>query len=190
MPTPVDVTYFPSAIALRKWFQQNHATARELWVGFHRKQTGIPSVTWPESVDEALCVGWIDGIRKRIDGERYTIRFTPRRRESIWSAVNIKRVGLLSRTKRMRPSGRKAFEARQEHRSGIYAYEQRKQAVLDEGHVTLLKKDKAAWAFFERLPPSHRTVLIWWISSAKREETRAARLHKLIEASRRGKRLF
>jgi uncharacterized protein YdeI (YjbR/CyaY-like superfamily) len=189
MPTPVNITYFPNAAALRKWFARHHATAADLWIGFYKRETGKPSVTWPESVDEALCVGWIDGIRKRIDDERYTIRFTRRRPKSIWSAVNIRRMADLAGAKRIRPAGRKAFEARTENRSGVYAYEQRRDH-LDEPYAGLLKKNSAAWAFFERLPPSHRKTLCWWIVSAKREETRLARLKKLIEASRKGQRLF
>jgi uncharacterized protein YdeI (YjbR/CyaY-like superfamily) len=184
-----DVTFFSSAAKLRNWFRANHASARELWVGFYKKKTRKPSVTWPESVDEALSVGWIDGIRKRIDAERYAIRFTPRRPGSIWSAINIRRVEFLTKSKRMRRAGITAFEARRENRSGIYAYEQRP-ATLVEPYGGILRDDPQAAAFFEKLPPSHRRTVTWWIVSAKREGTRLARLHKLIDACRRGKRLF
>src|SRR5260221_2674345 len=117
--------FFPTPPALQKWFEQNHAIAQELWVGFYKKGSGKPSITWPESVDEALCVGWIDGIRKNIDESSYKIRFSPRKSRSIWSSVNIKRAQELIGQGRMRPAGLKAFEARKENRSGIYSYDQR-----------------------------------------------------------------
>jgi uncharacterized protein YdeI (YjbR/CyaY-like superfamily) len=145
MPTPADVTYFRSPADLRKWLRANHATAGELWVGFYKKDSGKPSITWPESVDEALCVGWIDGIRKTLGAETYTIRFTPRRKGSIWSAVNITRVKVLTAEKRMRPTGMKAFAARQENKSGIYAYEQRRDQ-LEEPYAGRLRENKAAWS--------------------------------------------
>ena len=116
----MEIVFFPTPPDLQKWFRRNHATERELWIGFYKKNSGRPSITWPESVDEALCVGWIDGIRKSIDEESYMIRFTPRRRGSIWSAVNIKRVEVLTNEKRMQPAGLAAFAARRENRSGIY----------------------------------------------------------------------
>jgi uncharacterized protein YdeI (YjbR/CyaY-like superfamily) len=188
MPTPKDVTYFESPAGLRAWFRTHHATAEELWVGFHKKHSGTPSITWPESVDEALCVGWIDGIRKRIDHGSYTIRFTPRRKGSIWSAVNIGRVKELSAAKRMRPAGLKAYGARLENKSGIYSYEQRRDR-LEEPYAGLLRKHKTAWAFFEAQPPSYRKIIGWWIVSAKRDDTRLQRLERLTEACAQGKRL-
>jgi uncharacterized protein YdeI (YjbR/CyaY-like superfamily) len=188
MPVPRGVTYFRSPAELRKWFKANHATAEELWVGFYKKDTGRPSITWPESVDEALCVGWIDGIRKGLDGERYTIRFTPRRKGSIWSAVNMRRVKALTDEKRMHPAGLKAYAARLDNKSGIYAYEQRRDR-LEEPYAGELKKHKAAWEFFEAQPPGYRKVIGWWIVSAKKEETRQARLKTLIDACAKGKRL-
>jgi uncharacterized protein YdeI (YjbR/CyaY-like superfamily) len=189
MPTPTAVTYFPAPADLRKWLRANHAAAAELWIGFHKKESGKPSVTWPEAVDEALCVGWIDGIRKSLGPERYTIRFTPRRKGSIWSAVNIARVKVLTGEKRMRPAGVTAFAARLENKSGIYSYEQRRDR-LEEPYAGLLKKHKAAWTFFELQPPGYRKVMGWWIVSAKREETRQQRLKKLIDACEKGKRLL
>ncbi len=129
MPTPTDVTYFRTPADLRKWFRANHAKVAELWIGFHKKDSGKPSITWPESVDEALCVGWIDGIRKSLGPESYTIRFTPRRKSSIWSAVNIARVKVLTDEKRMRPPGITAYAASLENKSGIYAYEQRRDRI-------------------------------------------------------------
>ncbi len=180
--------FFSTAADFRKWLGPNHATATELWVGFYRKHTGRPSLTWPESVDEALCVGWIDGIRKRIDAESYMIRFTPRRRGSIWSAVNIRRVAVLTNEKRMQPAGLTAFAARIENKSGIYAYEQRSEQ-LPEPYASRLRKNKAAWEFFQAQPPSYRKTLGWWVVSAKQEETRRKRLEKLISESARGRRL-
>jgi uncharacterized protein YdeI (YjbR/CyaY-like superfamily) len=170
------------------WLEENHATATELWVGFYKRDSGKPSITWPESVDQALCFGWIDGIRKRVDKITYKIRFTPRRRSSIWSAINIKRAEELARQKRMRPAGLKAFAARIENKSGIYSYEQRT-TELAEPYATHLKKNKAAWNFFGIQLPSYRKMIGWWIVSAKKEETRMARLAKLISESAKGKRL-
>ena len=171
------------------WLEKNHATATELWIGFYKKDSGKPSITWPESVDQALCFGWIDGIRKGVDEISYKIRFTPRRRGSIWSAINIKRAKELVRQKQMRPTGLKAFAARIENKSGIYSYEQRK-TDLEEPYAKLLKKNKEAWNFFEKQPPSYRKMIGWWIISAKKEETRMARLAKLISESAKGKRLL
>jgi uncharacterized protein YdeI (YjbR/CyaY-like superfamily) len=180
--------FFAAPADLRKWLQRHHATAKELWVGFHRKHVGKPSITWPESVDEALCVGWIDGIRKRIDEESYAIRFTPRRRRSIWSAVNIRRAVTLTNEKRMQPAGLAAFKARIENRSGIYSYEQRSEQ-LPEPFAETLRQNPAAWKFFQAQPPWYRKTIGWWVVSAKREETRSRRLEKLIAESAGGRRL-
>ena len=182
------ITFFRTPADLRKWFRKNHATAQELWIGFYKVGSGKPSITWPESVDEALCVGWIDGIRKTIDDESYKIRFTPRKKISTWSAVNITRVKVLTDEKRMQPAGLKAFEARRENRSGIYAYEQRP-GEFDEPYLGLMKKDKAAWAYFQAQSPSYRRTLIWFVVSAKQEETRLKRLQRLIAACAGGRRL-
>jgi uncharacterized protein YdeI (YjbR/CyaY-like superfamily) len=168
---------------------ENHATATELWVGFYKKDSGKPSITWPESVDEALCFGWIDGIRKGVDEISYQIRFTPRRRASIWSATNIKRAKELSTQKRMLGPGLMAFTRRLENKSAVYSYEQRK-AELERPYAELLKKNKAAWNFFQTQPPSYRKMIGWWIISAKTEKTRMARLEKLIGKSAKGKRLL
>jgi len=188
LPTPTNVTYFKTSADLRKWLKANHAKAEELWVGYYKKDSGRPSVTWPESVDEALCVGWIDGIRKTIDAERYTIRFTPRRSTSIWSAVNIARMKVLTGEKRVLPAGEKAFAVRKENRSGIYAYEQRRER-LEEPYAGMLKKHKAASAFFDAQPPGYRKIMGWFIVSAKTEDTRLKRLKILIDACEKGKRL-
>jgi uncharacterized protein YdeI (YjbR/CyaY-like superfamily) len=181
--------FFRTPADFRTWLEKNHATAAELWVGFYKKASGKASITWPESVDQALCFGWIDGIRKRVDEISYQIRFTPRRCGSIWSAINIKRAKDLARQKQMRPIGLKAFAARIENKSGIYSYEQRKTG-LEDPYAKLLKKNKAAWDFFEKQPPWYRKMIGWWIISAKKEETRMARLAKLINESASGKRLL
>lgn len=184
----MDPLFFPAPKDLRQWFRQNHTKGDELWVGYHKKGSGKPSITWPESVDEALCVGWIDGIRKSVDHESYKVRFTPRRRGSIWSAVNIQRVAALTNDGRMRPEGQKAFAARRENKSGIYSYEQRR-AELEEPYRSLLRQNKAAWQFFTAQPPSYRKAIAWWIVSAKQEVTRQRRLQKLTEESARARRL-
>jgi len=180
--------FFRTAADFRTWLEKNHSTATELRVGFYKKNSGKPSITWAESVDQALCFGWIDGVRKRIDETSYQIRFTPRRRGSIWSAINIKRAEELVRQKQMRPRGLKAFAARIENKSGIYSYEQRS-TELNEPYARLLKKNKAAWNFFGKQPPSYRKMICWWIISAKKEETRMARLAKLTSESAKEKRL-
>lgn len=180
--------FFTTSDDLQKWFFRHHATRSELWVGFYKKGSGKPSITWPESVDEALCVGWIDGIRKSIDADSYKIRFTPRRRGSIWSAVNIRRVEALTNESRMLPAGLRAFAARKENKSGIYSYEQRR-AELEEPYESLLRENEAAWEFFRAQPPSYRKALSWWVTSAKQEATRQKRLQKLIEECARGRRL-
>ena len=180
--------FFKSPAAFREWLEKHHASEQELWVGFYKKDSGRPSITWPESVDEALCYGWIDGIRKSVDDVSYMIRFTPRRARSIWSAVNIKRVGVLTGEGRMRPAGLKAFEALVENRSKIYAYEQRK-PELDEPYAKRFRQNKAAREFYRAQPASYRTTVNWWVLSAKREETRLRRLESLIEDSAQGRRI-
>lgn len=182
------IKYFKSANDFRRWLEKNHATTQELWVGYCKKGSQRPSITWPESVDEALCFGWIDGIRKSVDDLRYTIRFTPRRLGSIWSAVNIKRARELSDKGLMKRPGTVAFDARKENRSGVYSYEQRS-ANLDGSYEKRLRQNKAAWDFFYAQPPSYRKVIGWWIVSAKQEGTRLKRLEKLIRESARGERL-
>ena len=167
--------FFQTSADFRAWLEENHSTATELWVGFHKRSSGNLSITWPESVDQALCFGWIDGIRKRVDETSYQIRFTPRRRGSIWSAININRATELVRQKQMRPAGIKAFRARIENKSGIYSYEQRK-SDLSEPYADVLKKNKAAWNFFRTQPPSYRKMICWWILSAKREQTRISKI--------------
>lgn len=181
--------FFPDASGWRKWLEKNHATADELWVGFHKRASGKPSITWPESVDEALCVGWIDGLRKSIDEDSYKIRFTPRRAGSTWSLVNTKRAEELVALGRMRPAGLEAFGARKDKRSGIYAYEQRKTAALDPKQERRFRANKQAWDFFQSQPPSYRQTATWWVISAKRDQTRERRLAALIEDSEHGRRI-
>jgi len=181
-------TFFRTPAEFREWLAKYHATKDELVVGFYKKDSGQPSITWPESVDEALCYGWIDGIRKSLDEIGYTIRFTPRKPGSIWSSVNIKRAQALIEQGRMQPAGLKAYEARRENISGIYSYEQRS-VELDEPYNRLLKKNKAAWSFFQAQPASYRKAVSWWIISAKKEETRLKRLEKLVAFSAQGQRL-
>jgi uncharacterized protein YdeI (YjbR/CyaY-like superfamily) len=181
--------FFRTPEDFRTWLEKNHATATELWVGFYTNDSGKRSITWPESVDQALCFGWIDGIRKRVNEISYQIRFSSRRRGSIWSAINIKRAEELVRRKQMQPSGLEAFAARIENKSGIYSYEQRS-AELTQPYAKLLKNNEAACNFFEKQPASYRRMIAWWIVSAKKEETRMARLAKLISESSKGKRLF
>jgi uncharacterized protein YdeI (YjbR/CyaY-like superfamily) len=184
----VKIRFFPSYSDLRKWFEKNHATARELWVGYYKKSSGKPSISWPESVDEALCVGWIDGIRYRLDDCSYMIRFSPRRTGSIWSVINVRRAQVLIAEGRMSPSGLEAFQARKENKSGVYSYEQRR-AQLEEPYSGRLRKNKAAWDFFRVQPPSYKKAAGWWVVSAKKEDTRLKRLDKLIEDSARGLRI-
>jgi uncharacterized protein YdeI (YjbR/CyaY-like superfamily) len=180
--------FFKTQSDFRRWFEKHHDSSKELLVGFYKKGSGRPSITWPESVDEALCFGWIDGIRRSIDDVSYTIRFTPRRKSSIWSAVNIKRAGELIDQGLMKTAGLKAFQARKENKSGIYSYEQRTERLPDP-YARQFKKNKTAWAFFQAQPPGYRKIAGWWIVSAKKEETRLKRLDKLIEESAENRRI-
>ena len=186
-PKPRDVIFFASPEELRAWFDEHHETADELWLGYHRKATGKPTVTWPEAVDEALCVGWIDGIRYRLDETRHAQRFTPRRKGSIWSAINTKRAGELIAEGRMRPAGRTAFEARSPEKTAIYSYE-REAAAFSDDQQRRFEADAPAWAFFQAQAPSWRRAITHWVSSAKREQTRERRFNQLIEDSRAGRR--
>ena len=180
--------FFKTPAAFRKWLAANHDKATELWVGFYKKDSGKPSITWPESVDEALCFGWIDGLRKSINAESYKIRFSPRKPGSVWSAVNIRNVERLIKEKRMQPAGLKAYAARKENRSAIYSYEQRP-AELIEPYASEFKRHKPAWKFFQAQPPYYRKTMTWFILSAKQDSTRLMRLQKLIEASSNKQRL-
>ena len=180
--------FFPTAADFRRWLQAHHRTEQELWVGFYKKTTGRPSITWSEAVDEALCFGWIDGIRKSVDAESYMNRFTPRRKGSTWSAVNTRRMTELIRAGRVRAAGRNAFAARTD--DGGYDWQQeRDRARLDPALEAQLKANRAASTFLEAQPPGYRKLAIWFVMSAKREATRVRRLEILIARSAAGKRL-
>jgi uncharacterized protein YdeI (YjbR/CyaY-like superfamily) len=181
-------TFFATPSQFRSWLKKHHKTADELLVGFYKRGSGKPSITWPESVDEALCVGWIDGVRNSLGDEAYTIRFTPRRKGSIWSAVNIKRAGELTKAGLMRPAGLAAFALRDEKKSAIYAYEQRKTTELDRAYEKKFRANKKAWAFFEAQPPWYQRQVRYYVMSAKNEATRVRRLDALIDRSAKGKR--
>ena len=181
--------FFETPASFRAWLEEHHAAETELLVGFHKKGSGRPSLTWPESVDQALCFGWIDGVRRGIDEHSYTIRFTPRKARSTWSSVNIKRAKELVEEGLMRPAGLAAFQRRSDERSGIYAYEQREQAKLDPAAEKEFRADRKAWAFFSEQAPSYRRTATYWVISAKKEETRRKRLRTLIEDSAAGRTL-
>jgi uncharacterized protein YdeI (YjbR/CyaY-like superfamily) len=183
----MEPTTFERPQDFRAWLEQHHESEPELWVGYYKKGSGKPSMTWPESVDEALCFGWIDGIRMSIDAERYMIRFTPRRARSIWSGVNIACVAVLTNEGRMRPAGLESFEARREDRSGIYSYEQRDEAVFDPAFEKRFRAKKKAWGAFEAMPKSYPQAAIRWVMTARKEETRERRLATLMEASAAGR---
>jgi len=177
--------FFKTPKDFRAWLDKNHAKEKELLVGFFKVDSRKPSITWPQSVDEALCFGWIDGVRRRIDNLSYSIRFSPRKATSIWSQVNTKRVGELNAEGRMTPAGMSAFERRNAKKSAIYSYE-RKHATLDEGFLRKIQSNKKAWTYYSAQPPHYRHATGHWIMSAKRDETRERRLATLIECSRKG----
>ena len=189
MSAPVtDARFFASPAQLRRWLAEHHATATELWVGLHRKHSGRPTVTWSELIDQALCFGWIDGIRKPIDPDRYTIRVTPRKRDSIWSRVNVGRVAVLTRLKLMTPAGSKAFKARTAKKTAIYSFENRPKK-LAPAYEKEFKARPDAWAFFRAQAPWYQRLTIYRVMSAKKEETRLRRLSQLIVVSAAGRRL-
>ena len=182
-------TFFETPAAFRRWLQRHHKSATELWVGFYKKGTGRPSLTWPESVDEALCFGWIDGIRKRLDDAAYVIRFTPRKPGSTWSTVNTRKAEELILARRMRPAGQRAFDARDPVRSGVYSFEQREHAKLTPRQERQFKANKRAWVFFAAQPPGYRKIAAFYVTSAKQEATKARRLKILIDDSAAGQRI-
>jgi uncharacterized protein YdeI (YjbR/CyaY-like superfamily) len=182
--------FFASAADLRTWLERHADSAGELIVGFHKVGSGVPSLTWPESVDEALCFGWIDGVRKRIDERAYQIRFTPRRPGSVWSAVNVARARDLIAAGRMTPRGLATFEERTEARSRVDSYERSREPELTPSEAARFRKNRRAWGFFERTPPSYRRGILHWIASARRPETRERRLARLIAACAAGQRLM
>jgi len=185
-PTRDDIKLFPSAAAFRSWLESNHDALNEQWIGFYKKGASRTGMTYAESVDEALCFGWIDGLTRRIDDEVYAIRFTPRRRTSNWSAVNIAKIADLSAAGRMHPAGLRAFEERDRRKDAIYSYE-RPQIDLLPDFVARFEADDAAWQFWQSRSPSFRRQATYWVMSAKREETRERRFTALMAESRAGR---
>jgi len=183
----MDILFFEGPGKFRDWLSANHDKVDEQWVGYYKKGSGRPSITWPESVDEALCFGWIDGLRKSIDEESYKIRFTPRRPNSNWSAVNIRHLERLLKAGRMQPSGLRAYENRKVQKDP-YSYE-KAEDVLDKEYIAELRANPEAWEFFNNLAPYARKQSIHWVMSAKREETRRKRLAVLIESSADGRKI-
>ena len=182
--------FFENPQAFRAWLEANAASATEVLVGFYKVGSGRKNMSWSESVDEALCFGWIDGVRKGIDDESYSIRFTPRKRTSIWSAINIAKFHQLQAQGRMTPAGEKAFSHRTDAKSAIYPHEQKTHPELSSEELRAFKRNKAAWSFFEsKTPPGYKKLVLHWITRAKRPETRSARFTKLVEACEHGKRL-
>jgi len=179
--------YFPTAVDFRRWLKANHETAPELLVGFWKKSTGKPSIDWPQARDQALCFGWIDGVRKSLGDDAYTIRFTPRRKGSIWSKVNVERFNALKAEGQMTAAGERALEE-STGPSGVYAYENSLKNFAPEDEK-LLRKNKAAWADWEKRPPSYRKSVLHWVTTAKKPETRAKRLATLIESSAKGEKI-
>lgn len=180
------VKFFKTQSAFRKWLASNHDSKDELIVGYYKKATGKPSMTWDESVDEGLCFGWIDGIRRRIDDEAYSIRFTPRRPNSHWSAKNIKRIKELIALDLVQPAGLAAFDKRKESNSRKASYEQKKPIKLAKEYTSQIKANPAAWTDWQKRPPSYNKQTSWWIMSAKQEATRQRRLGILIDSCAKG----
>ncbi|MEW6223839.1 MAG: YdeI/OmpD-associated family protein [Chloroflexota bacterium] len=185
-PVPHDVVFFETPAAFRAWLAANHDSAAELWVGYRYRASGLPSMTWEQSVDEALCVGWIDGIRGAVDGG-HAARFTPRRPGSIWSARNVARVEALRAEGRMHPAGEAAFARRREDRTAVYSFES--EAALGAEAEVAMRAEPVAWAFWEAQPPGYRRSATHWVMAAKRPETRARRLAALVTACAAGRRL-
>jgi uncharacterized protein YdeI (YjbR/CyaY-like superfamily) len=185
---PEDVRFFATADAFREWLRRNHDRATDVWIGFHRTRFGRGGLTYRDAVDQALCFGWIDGIRKTLDAERYANRFTPRKRGSTWSLVNVRRAEELVERGLMETAGLRAFRERDERRSGRYSYENRP-ARLSGPYERELRANPTAWEFFRAQPPGYRRTATWWVMDAKREETRRRRLATLVEVSAAGRRL-
>jgi len=186
---PREVTHFEAPEDFRAWLAEQHTVADELWVGYWRKSTGHPSVTWEETVDEALCYGWIDGIRQRIDDEAYTIRFTPRRPTSFWSRRNMDRYEVLSKAGRVAPAGETAWSKRKDDKSGVYSFEQPEPLTLSAEFLKRLESHDKARHFWEASPPGYRKQASHWVMSAKREDTRERRLALLVADSIAGLRV-
>jgi uncharacterized protein YdeI (YjbR/CyaY-like superfamily) len=180
--------FFRDSDRLREWLRSNHASRTELWVGLHRKGSGVPSITWPELVDQLLCFGWIDGVRKSVGEASYTIRVTPRKPGSIWSAVNLGRAAELIELGLMDRAGRAVYDARDEAKTNRYSFE-REQVSFGEAYEAVFRKNRKAWSFFKAQPPGYRKTVTWWVMSAKREETQRRRLAVLIRDSANGERI-
>ncbi len=185
-PDERDVLFFATPAELREWFATHHETAAELWLGSYKKTTGRPSVAWSDAVDEALCVGWIDSVRYSLDPERAAQRFTPRRKGSVWSAINVAKIEKLRAEGRMRPAGEAAFAERREDRTGVYSFERAEEARLSADEESRFRGNAAAWEWFSDRPPSFRKQALHWVVSPKRPETRERRLSTLIEDAARG----
>src|SRR5262245_2993312 len=185
----MEPVFFAAAAAWRTWLEAHHEAATEVLVGFHKKKTGTPSMTWSESVDQALCFGWIDGVRRSHGDDAYTIRFTPRKPTSMWSAINVAKVAELEARGLMMPAGQRAYALRTAERTGVYSFERLATAKLDRAETTRLRANARAHAFFEAQPPGYRRLVFHWITSAKRPETRARRLDQLIADSAAGRRI-
>jgi uncharacterized protein YdeI (YjbR/CyaY-like superfamily) len=187
----VEPQFFETSSEFRSWLRANHAKAQEIYVGIYKNRTRKTSITWPESVAQALCFGWIDGVRRKLDDDRYSVRFTPRRPGSTWSAVNIRLVAQLESSGQMTKPGRAAFHRRTEARSRTYSYEQSivVDAQLDKPRSRQFQRNKAAWEFFESLPPSYRKKVLWWVMSAKGDDTKDRRFKRLVDSCAAGKRL-
>ena len=184
----MDPVFFADPDALRSWLRRHHASSTEAWVGLYKKASGRPSVTWPELVDQLLCFGWIDGLRRSVDDESYAIRVTPRKPDSNWSAVNLRRMRELLDAGLVEPAGRAAWDARDETKALQYSFE-RETASLDGDFEAIFRADADAWAWFQAQPPGYRKTATHWVTSAKREETRRRRLETLIRDSREGQRI-
>ncbi len=178
-------TFFSSPLEFRKWLEENHAVEKEILVGFHKVATGKPSISWSESVDQAICFGWIDGIRKSIDNESYSIRFTPRKPKSIWSAVNMKKIEELTTSGLMHPAGISAYEKRELHRTAIYSYEN-KPVELPQAFEEKFRVNEKAWNFFQKQAPNYKKTAMYLVMSAKQEITRLQRMETLIRDSEAG----
>ncbi|HEX5601205.1 MAG TPA: YdeI/OmpD-associated family protein [Pyrinomonadaceae bacterium] len=180
--------FFSSPEKFRQWLERNHDSATELLLGFHKKSSGKKSITYAEALDEALCFGWIDGVRKNLNETSYTIRFTPRKPTSIWSNVNVKHVERLRKEGRMHAAGLEAYERRNPERTGIYSFENRPRELSPE-YEKIFRLNKAAWKFFQEQPPGYKRLMVFRAMSAKKEETRLRRLQQLIESSEKGERM-
>jgi uncharacterized protein YdeI (YjbR/CyaY-like superfamily) len=188
MPEPTNIKFFKTTDTLRKWLEKNHNKKDELWIGYYKKSSGKQGVTYKQALDVMLCFGWIDGIAKGIDEEKYCQRYTPRRARSIWSAVNIKKIGELTNAGMMHEAGLAAFNNRDKKLAGLYSFEQ-KEVKFSPSLLKLLKANKKAWDNFSKMPPGYRRTATWWVISAKQEETRLRRMKTLIADSEAGRRI-